>query len=55
MNRTRTTHVRIYKDMDDELKRYFPGVRSADLLKTMYNTSAVKIERVLREISTKKK
>ena len=44
----KTTRVRIYKDMDMELKAKFPEVRSADLFRIMYNTSAIKLEGVLR-------
>ena len=44
----KTTKIRIYKDMALDLKMKFPEVRSADLLRIMYNTSAIKIEGVLR-------
>lgn len=45
----KTTKVRIYKSMDQELKIKFPGVHSADLLAIIYNTSAVKLEGLLRK------
>lgn len=44
----KTTKIRIYKSMDAELKLKFPGVHSADLLSIMYNTSALKLEGLLR-------
>ena len=45
----KTTKIRIYKTMDQELKLKFPGIHSADLLAVIYNTSAVKIEGLLRK------
>lgn len=44
----RTTRIRVYKSMVDDLKLYFPEVRTADLMQVMYNTSALKLEAYLR-------
>jgi len=44
----RTVKVRCYQDMEQELKLKFPGVTMADLLKTAYHTSPLKLEAALR-------
>lgn len=44
----KTIKVRIYKSMKEELTEKFPGVCSADLLRICYQTSALKIEGMLR-------
>lgn len=48
-NSKKTIKVRCYKDMEQELKLKFPGVNMADLLKTAYHTSPLKIEAALRK------
>lgn len=51
----KTTKIRIYKSMYNELKTKFPEVRHPDLLAIIYNTSAVKIEGLLRKPKRPKK
>lgn len=49
MTKTRTTQVRIYSDLNKELRVKFPRVRSADLIQMMYNTSLLRLEAGLRD------
>jgi len=49
MNNKRTTHVRIYRGLRDELKFKFPEVRMQDLIQTAWDTSALKLEAKLRK------
>lgn len=52
MPRKKTVKVRCYQDMKEDLELKFPGVSMADLLKTAYHTSPLRLEAALR---TKKK
>lgn len=53
MSSKKTIKVRCYKDMEQELRTKFPGVHMADLLKTAYHTSALKLEAALRKNAKK--
>lgn len=44
-----TTHVRIDKKLERELRAKFPNVKMPSLLNTMYDTSLLKLESKLRD------
>jgi hypothetical protein len=51
----KTKLIRVYSELDTELKMKFPGIRSADLYQVMYQSSFVRWEAALRANDRKKK
>jgi len=50
---TGTTHWRIPKEISKELKMKFPGMSEPQLIRIMYQTSALKLEARLRNAKKK--
>lgn len=53
--KSKTVHVRIYKDTRDELMMKFPKTAMCDLVDIAYNSSALKLESFLRKKNVKEK
>ena len=55
MIKNKTVQVRINKELRDTLHKRFPDVSTADIIQMMYNTSALRLEGVLKEKNVKNK
>lgn len=53
MTKRKVTHMRVYKDTLEEINLNFPEVKQADVFDIAYKTSALKLEKRLKEIDFK--
>ena len=52
---SKTVLIRINRELKETLNKRFPNIPTAELMQVMYNTSALRLEGVLKEKDVKNK